>query len=118
MLSIRNVLTMVFLLFSLALCILCGSALNASYSSFRTYSTVSAYTAVNRAVFDILLGYRLERGHSVTVLEATLEQRRARLQDVPVDRAMVDQGMTALRMAEAAIQSAELAGSLKKINYF
>ncbi|KAA3506432.1 methyl-accepting chemotaxis protein [Agrobacterium vitis] len=118
MLSIRNVLTTVFLLFSLALCILCGGALNASYSSFRTYSTVSAYTAVNRAVFDVLLGYRLERGHSVTVLEATIEQGRARLQDVPVDRAMVDQGMADLRKVEAGIQSAELAGSLKRINDF
>ncbi|MCM2435925.1 methyl-accepting chemotaxis protein [Agrobacterium rosae] len=64
----------------------------------------------------MLLGYRLERGHSVTVLEATIEQGRARLEDIPADRVMVDQGMVDLRKAEAAIQSAELAASLKNIN--
>jgi methyl-accepting chemotaxis protein len=116
MLSIRNILVTVFLLISLALAAIVSKSLQQSYADYGKFRDVAARTAVDKALFNVLLNYRLERGHSVTVLTATADKVKATLEMVPADRAKVDAGMAELKAAAAVVDDAQLAPLLVKIN--
>ncbi len=115
MLSIRNVLLAVFLVISVALSGLVGKSLLQSYGECGVFRQVANYTAVDKALFDILLNYRLERGHSVTALSNTPEAGKSALSDIPGDHAKVDAGMADLAAASGSIADPALAPVLAKI---
>ncbi len=116
MFSIRNILVTVFLIISVALGAIVGKSLQQSYSDYGKFRNVAARTAIDKALFDVLLNYRLERGHSVTVLTATADKVKATLEMVPADRAKVDAGMAELKAAAALVDDAQLAPLLVKID--
>jgi methyl-accepting chemotaxis protein len=115
MLSIRNVLVTVFLLISLALSAVVGKSLLQAYGDYGKFEEVANRTAIDKALFTILLNYRLERGHSVTVLTATPDKVKTTLEMVPVDRTKVDAGMKELDAAAALVEDAQLKPLLDKI---
>ncbi|RWX78505.1 methyl-accepting chemotaxis protein [Neorhizobium lilium] len=116
MFSIRNILVSVFLLISLALSAVVGKSLYQSYYDYGKFGDVAKRTAVDKALFTVLVNYRLERGHSVTILTSAPEKVKTTLQMLPVDRANVDVGMSALTAAAALIEDAQLAPLLAKIS--
>jgi methyl-accepting chemotaxis protein len=115
MLSIRNVLVTVFVLISLALSAVVSKSLYQSYVGYRTFKEVSNRTAVDKALFTILLNYRLERGHSVTALTAAADTAKSTLEMVPGDRTKVDAGVADLIAATAFVDDSQLSPLLDKI---
>jgi methyl-accepting chemotaxis protein len=116
MFSIRNVLVTVFLIVCLALSAILSKSLSQSYADYGKFQDVANRTAVDKALFNVLLNYRLERGHSVTVLTATPDKVKTTLEMVPVDRSKVDAGMAELSAAATLVDDADLTPLLVKIN--
>ncbi len=115
MFSIRNILVTVFLAISLALSAIVGKSLYSSYVDYGKFEEIAHRTAIDKALFTVLLNYRLERGHSVTVLTSPAEKVKSTLDMVPADRAKVDAGMAELTAAAAVVDDANLAPLLSKI---
>jgi methyl-accepting chemotaxis protein len=115
MLSIRNVLITVFLLISIALSAIVSKSLHNSYVDYGTFREVADRTAVDKALFDILLNFRLERGHSSTVLSTSADKAKSTSAMLPDDRSKVDAAMTDLSAAAASVDDLQLAPLLTKI---
>ncbi|MDQ0454766.1 methyl-accepting chemotaxis protein [Rhizobium paknamense] len=115
MFSIRNILVCVFLVISLALGAMVSRALYVSYSNFKVFRDVAGLTAVDKALFDFLLNYRLERGHTNTAFITTPEKAGSSLRDIPADRQKVDAAMKDLAEAVKAADTPELATMVGKI---
>ena len=115
MFSIKNVLVTVFLVISLALGAVVSKSLVASYSSYGTFTKVAGLTAVNKALFDFLLNYRLERGHTNTAMITTPEKAGTTPKDIPVDRQKVDAAMKAIDKAIQAVDRSDFTAMLTKI---
>ena len=59
--SLRNILVGIFLLLSIALCVLTGSSMLHAYRGESTYADVSRLTMLDRALFQTLANFRNER---------------------------------------------------------
>ncbi|MES5100320.1 HAMP domain-containing methyl-accepting chemotaxis protein [Agrobacterium sp. BA1120] len=115
MFSIRNILVTVFLVISVALGGMVSRSLYVSYNNYSTFRDVSALTAVNKALFDFLLGYRLERGHTNTAFITSIEKAGNSLSDIQTDRKMVDDAMKDFLSSSATVKQPELAAIMDKI---
>jgi methyl-accepting chemotaxis protein len=115
MLSIRNILITVFFLISIALSAIVSKSLYTSYVDYGTFRKVADRTAVDKALFDILLNFRLERGHSSTVLSTSADKARSTFAMLPDDRNKVDAAMADLSAAAASVDDPQLAPLLSKI---
>lgn len=115
MFSIRNVLVSVFLVISVALGGMVTRSLDFSYNNFSTFRDVAALTAVDKALFNFLLNYRLERGHMNTAFITTAEKAGSSLRDIPVDRQKVDAAMKDLLSSADAVKQPEFAAVISKI---
>ncbi|MET3615694.1 methyl-accepting chemotaxis protein [Rhizobium aquaticum] len=114
MFSIRNVLVSVFFVISLALGAVVSKSVLESYSAYNTFKKVAGLTAVDKALFDFLLNYRLERGHTNTAMITTPEKAGTTPQDIPVDRQKVDAAMKAIDKAIQAVDRPEFSAILAK----
>ncbi|MUZ56382.1 methyl-accepting chemotaxis protein [Agrobacterium vitis] len=115
MFSIRNVLVSVFLIISIALGAMVSRSLYVAYNQFGVFRDVAKLTAVNKALFDFLLNYRLERGHTNTVFMTSPEKAGTTAKDVPVDRQKVDAAMKDFTAAVTVVGTPEFAAMLNKI---
>ncbi|WP_377299778.1 methyl-accepting chemotaxis protein [Rhizobium sp. SGZ-381] len=115
MFSIRNVLVSVFLVISLALGAVVSKSLLTSYSTYNTFTKVAALTAVDKSLFDFLLNYRLERGHTNTAMITTPEKAGSTLAAIPVDRQKVDAAMKAIEQAVLLADRSEFSSMLTKV---
>ncbi|MDO1585691.1 HAMP domain-containing protein, partial [Rhizobium oryzicola] len=76
---------------------------------------MAALTAIDKALFDFLLNYRLERGHTNTAMITTPEKAGTTPKDIPVDRQKVDAAMKAIEKSVQAADRPEFASMLTKI---
>jgi methyl-accepting chemotaxis protein len=105
----------VFLVISLALGAVVSKSLFESYSTYNTFTKVAALTAVDKSLFDFLLNYRLERGHTNTAMITAPEKAGTTLTDIPVDRQKVDVAMKAIEKAIHLANRPEFASMLAKV---
>ncbi|MES5099606.1 methyl-accepting chemotaxis protein [Agrobacterium sp. BA1120] len=115
MFSIRNILVTVFLVISVALGGMVTRSLYVSYNNFSNFRDVAALTAVDKALFDFLLNYRLERGHSNTVFITVPEKAASTQKEIPVDRQKVDDAMKAITESIVAVNKPDFTDMLNKI---
>lgn len=90
-------------------------SLYVAYNQFGVFRDVAKLTAVNKALFDFLLNYRLERGHTNTVFMTSPEKAGTTAKDVPVDRQKVDTAMKDFTAAVTVVGTPEFAAMLNKI---
>ncbi|MBB3660581.1 methyl-accepting chemotaxis protein [Rhizobium sp. BK650] len=91
--SLRNVLVGIFLLLSVALCVLTGSSTLDAYRAAGTYAEVSKFTMLDRALFQTLANFRNERGDGSSLAKLELGAQDATLALLKTDRGIVDKYM-------------------------
>jgi methyl-accepting chemotaxis protein len=103
MLSIRNSLTGAFVVVSVALAGVVGKSTINAYSVYEAQATASTMTAVDRALFNALLNFRIERGDTGTALQLPRSATAAAMDSVKVARGKVDAAMTEAAAAMSGV---------------
>ncbi|NLS20041.1 HAMP domain-containing protein [Rhizobium sp. P40RR-XXII] len=106
--SIRNVLIGIFLLLSASLCVLAGSSMLDAYRGESTYSDVSKFAMLDRAIFQTLANFRNERGDGSSLAKLELGTQEGTLALLKADRATVDKYMDEAKSVSATIDDATL----------
>ncbi|MCM2290724.1 HAMP domain-containing methyl-accepting chemotaxis protein [Allorhizobium sp. BGMRC 0089] len=93
MFSIRNILISVLFVLGVALGVQVSFSLYASYKNYSNYQAVTSYTSLDKALFTILLNYRLERGRANTIFLTKLADTPPLIAQLEGFRNAVDSGM-------------------------
>ncbi|MGV8938829.1 MAG: methyl-accepting chemotaxis protein [Allorhizobium sp.] len=116
MLSIRNVLVTLFITISLALGVLVGKSLSKSYSDYIVFEKVAGYTALDKALFNVLLNFRFERGDTATALSLPAEKAKASVDSVAAARTKVDAAVAEVLDAVSMVDSAQVSTLTSQVN--
>ena len=114
-LSIRNVLIGVFAVLSLLLSVLVSSSLLSSYRNYQVYAEVSELTGFDKALFDVLLAFRSERGASRSSVQLSAADAAGSIKSMNEKRAKVDAGMAQAKEFASGMDAAELNGSFASL---
>ncbi|TWF58616.1 methyl-accepting chemotaxis protein [Neorhizobium alkalisoli] len=115
MFSIRNVLISAFLIISLALSALVTKSFYDSYTQRQRFDEAARLTVLDKALFNMLLNYRQERGQSATALSMSAEKGKNSLEGMASYRGKVDAAQKDLAAAAASIHVSELAPLLSQV---
>ncbi|MGG7518103.1 methyl-accepting chemotaxis protein [Allorhizobium undicola] len=114
MFSIKRILISLFLLLGVTVAYMAGSEVYTAYGHMKNQQNVVSYAEANRAVFNFLVNYRLERGRSNTTFLSTLEKTPEVGKDVPKFRAAVDEAAAELRTALENLSSPSVRTPIEK----
>ncbi|OLP49176.1 methyl-accepting chemotaxis protein [Allorhizobium taibaishanense] len=114
MFSIRNVLVSIFAVLSVALTGFVTQQLYGSYTQYKNQIAVVDYATVNKALFEFLVNYRLERGRTNTGLLASPDKMSG-FTDIPAYRKSVDEAYKTIIAASIPNMPAKLEAALKKV---
>jgi methyl-accepting chemotaxis protein len=114
MFSIKKILVSLFLFMGMALAYMSGAEVYRAYLHKNTQEDVVGYADANKAIFNFLVNYRLERGRGNTAFMSTLDKTPTVGKDVPKYRAAVDAAVVELQAALVAIPSASIRALIEK----
>jgi methyl-accepting chemotaxis protein len=115
MFSIRNILVSIFLVISIALSCLVTKSVYDSYTKRAVSDQVARRTVLDKALFNLLLNYRQERGQSASALAMSLDKGKGSRDGMMQFRAKVDAASAELTGAVGEIKDAELLPLLVQI---
>jgi len=112
MFSIRNILVGAFLLVSIMLCGIVGSLTYSAYSQYKVSQSVNELADLDRALFNVLLNFRSERGDSATALTMSRAAGATSYESVQKARAKVDAAISQALAGSETVATPEIGSAM------
>ncbi len=113
--TIRNILIGLFLVISLSLAGLVGNGMWTSFKKFHDYSEVAELASLDKQLFDALLAFRAERGHSASALAVDLSRATGSITTARAARQRVDVAVNAFLEQSASLDRAALQEGVARV---
>ncbi len=113
--TIRNILIGLFLVISLSLAGLVGNGMWTSFKKFHDYSEVAELASLDKQLFDALLAFRAERGHSASALAVDLSRATGSITTARAARQRVDVAVNAFLEQSASLDHAALQEGVARV---
>lgn len=113
--TLRNTLISLFIVSSLALAYVLGTQMFMSAKRSRDLAEVAQLVALDKALFDVLLSFRSERGDSASAVTLPPNENSGSITAVRAARQKVDVAMTAVREQASALTRPELVQALARV---